>query len=164
MLDLKSKHNLVQSLGGISIDYKNEDFLVRMQSIGGVDAVFDAIGGENFKRSFRSLKKGGILVPYGFYNQAMGKGGNVALEFMSIALWNILPNGRKASFYSIGDLRKKNPDWFKEDLGVLFGLLKEGKIKPSIEKRMRLEDAREAHKLIEDAAVKGRVVLLVNEN
>ena len=158
----KSKHELVQSLGANPIDYKNEDFLARMQAVGGVDAVFDAIGGENFKRSFKSLKKGGILVPYGFYNQAMGKGGNVALEFMSIALWNILPNGRKASFYSIGDLRKKNPEWFKEDLGALFGLLFQGKIKPIIEKRMKLEEAAQAHELIEQAAVKGRIVLMVN--
>lgn len=159
----QSKHELVQSLGATPIDYMNEDFLDRMQVIGGVNAAFDAIGGENFKRSFKSLKKGGTLVPYGFYNQALGKGGNVALDYLSIALWNILPNGRKASFYSIGDLRKKNPEWFKEDLSILFGLLKEGKIKPSIEKRMKLEDAAQAHELIEDAAVKGRIVLIVNE-
>jgi len=158
----KPKHELVQSLGATSIDYKNEDFLARMQAIGGVDAAFDPIGGENLKRSFKSLKKGGTLVPYGFYNQAMGKGGNVALDYMSIAVWNILPNGRQASFYSIGDLRKKNPAWFKEDLGLLFGLLKEGKIKPSIEKRLKLEDAAQAHELIEQAAVKGRIVLIVN--
>ncbi|MCD4802744.1 MAG: medium chain dehydrogenase/reductase family protein [Anaerolineales bacterium] len=158
----KPKHELVQSLGATPIDYKNEDFLARMQAIGGVDAAFDPIGGENLKRSFKSLKKGGTLVPYGFYNQAMGKGGNVALDYMSIAVWNILPNGRQASFYSIGDLRKKNPAWFKEDLGLLFGLLKEGKIKPSIEKRLKLEDAAQAHELIEQAAVKGRIVLIVN--
>jgi len=158
----KPKHELVQSLGATPIDYKNEDFLARMQAIGGVDAAFDPIGGENLKRSFKSLKKGGTLVPYGFYNQAMGKGGNVALDYMSIAVWNILPNGRQASFYSIGDLRKKNPSWFKEDLGLLFGLLKEGKIKPSIEKRLKLEDAAQAHELIEQAAVKGRIVLIVN--
>ena len=161
----KPKHELVQSLGGTPIDYKNEDFLERVQALDGdgMNAVFDPIGGENFKRSFKSLKKGGRLVPYGFYNQAMGKGGNLALEFMSIALWNILPNGRKASFYSIGDLRKKNPEWFKEDLRVLFALLKEGKIKPSIERRMKLEDAAQAHELIENAEVKGRIVLIVNE-
>ncbi len=158
----KPKHELVQSLGATPIDYKNEDFLARMQASGGVDAAFDPIGGENLKRSFKSLKKGGTLVPYGFYNQAMGKGGNVALDYMSIAVWNILPNGRQASFYSIGDLRKKNPAWFKEDLGLLFGLLKEGKIKPSIEKRLKLEDAAQAHELIEQAAVKGRIVLIVN--
>ncbi len=160
----KAKHELVNSLGGTPIDYKCEDFLLKMQAIGGVDAVFDAIGGDNFKRSFKSLKKGSTLVPYGFYKQAMGRGGNVAMDYMNIALWNILPNGRKASFYSIGALRKKHPQWFKEDLGALFGLLKEGKIKPSIEKRMRLEDASQAHELIEQAAVKGRIVLIVDEN
>ena len=161
----KPKHELVKSLGGIPIDYKSEDFLERVQALDGdgLNGAFDPIGGENFKRSFKSLKKGGTLVPYGFYNQAMGRGGNVAMEYMKVALWNIIPNGRQASFYSIGDLRKKNPDWFKEDLGELFDLLKEGKIKPSIEKRLKLEDAKQAHELIESAAVKGRIVLLVNE-
>ena len=160
-----SKHDLVKSLGGVPIDYKSEDFLERIQVLDGdgMNAAFDAIGGDNFKRSFKSLKKGGTLVPYGFYKQAMGRGGNVAMEYMNIALWNIIPNGRKASFYSIGALRKKHPEWFKEDLGVLFGLLKEGKIKPSIAKRMKLEDAAQAHELIENAAVKGRIVLVVNE-
>ncbi len=159
----KSKHELVKSLGGTPIDYKSEDFVARVQALGGVDAAFDAIGGENFKRSFKSLNKGGTLVAYGFYKNAMGKGGNVPIEYMRVALWNILPNGRKAVFYSIGDLREKNPEWFKEDLGALFGLLKEGKIKPSIERRMKLEGAAQAHELIEQAAVKGRIVLMVNE-
>jgi len=157
----KTKHDLVTSLGATPIDYKSEDFLTRMLAIGGVDAAFDAIGADNFKRSFKSLKIGGVLVAYGFYNQAMGRGGNVAKEYMSIALWNFLPNGRKATFYSIGDLRKKNPEWFKKDLATLFALLKEGKLKPSIERRMKLEDAAQAHELIEQAEVKGRIVLLI---
>ncbi len=78
-----------------------------------------------------------MLVPYGFYDNAMGKGGSVPIDFMKVALWNILPNGRKASFYSIGDLRKKNPEWFKEDLAALFDLLRAGKIKPTIERLMK---------------------------
>jgi NADPH:quinone reductase-like Zn-dependent oxidoreductase len=162
----KSKHDLVISLGGTPIDYKNEDFIERIQALDGdgMNAAFDAIGGDNFKRSFMSLKKDGMLVAYGFYNQAMGGGGSVPMAYTKVALWNILPNGRKTSFYSIGDLRKKHPEWFKEDLGALFGLLKEGKIKPSIERRMKLEDAAQAHELIEQAAVRGRIVLIVNEN
>ncbi|MBT3314242.1 MAG: zinc-binding dehydrogenase [Anaerolineae bacterium] len=170
LLDLKifgtasaSKRELVEGLGAVHIDYAKEDFVARMQDEGKVNAAFDFISGENYKRSFQSLKKGGILVPYGFYNNAMGKGGSVPVDYMKVALWNILPNGRKAFFYSIGDLRKKNPDWFKEDLAALFDLLKEGKLKPAIERRMKLEDAREAHELIEQAAVKGRIVLTVNE-
>ena len=159
----RSKHELVTSLGATPIDYKSEDFVARVQAVGGVDAAFDAIGGGNFKRSFKSLKKGGTLVAYGFYNNAMGKGGSVPMEYMSIALWNILPNGRKSAFYSIGAMRKKQPDWFKEDLAELFNLLAKGKIKPVIEKRMKLEDAAQAHELIEQAKVKGRLVLMVNE-
>jgi NADPH:quinone reductase-like Zn-dependent oxidoreductase len=159
----KSKHALVESLGGTPIDYRTEDFLARMQAIGGVDAAFDAVGGDNFKRSFKSLKKGGILVPYGFYDSAMGKGGNIPIEYLSITLWNMLPNGRRATFYIITNLRKKHPDWFKQDLSALFNLLAESKIKPIIERRMKLEDAREAHELIERAAVKGRIVLMIDE-
>jgi len=162
----KPKHDLVRSLGGTPVDYQNEDFLERIQALNGdgMNAAFDAIGGDNFKRSFKSLKTGGTLVAYGFYNQAMGGGGSVPMAYTKVALWNILPNGRKTSFYSIGDLRKKHPEWFKKDLGALFGLLKEGKIKPSIERHMKLEDAAQAHELIEQAAVKGRIVLMLNEN
>ena len=156
-----SKHKLISSLGATPIDYQTEDFQARTMELtgDGVQAVFDAIGGDNFKRSFSSLTRGGILVAYGFYNDASGKKDNVPLSYSKIALWNLLPNGREATFYSIGALRKKQPAWFKEDLASLFGLLEKGKIKPSIERRMKLEEAAQAHKLIEQAAVKGRIVL-----
>ena len=157
----KSKHDLIASLGGIPIDYRSEDF-VESVGVGGVDAAFDAIGGDNFKRSFKSLKKGGMLVAYGFYNNAMGRGGNVPIEYMRLKLWDLLPNGRSATFYSIGALRKKQPDWFREDLVTLFDLLAQGQIKPAIERRMKLTEAVEAHRLIERAAVKGRIILTVN--
>jgi len=169
-LDLKiygtassSKQDFVEGLGAVHIDYAKEDFVTRIQYQGGCDAAFDFIDGENFKRSFLSLKQGGILVPYGFYNDAMGEGSNIPLDYIKIALWNILPNGRKTAFYSIGGLRKKKPEWFKDDLGALFDLLQAGKIKPAIERHMKLEDAKEAHELIEQATVKGRIVLDVGE-
>lgn len=159
------KHELVAGLGAIPIDYRNEDFGARIETLTGygVDAAFDAIGGDNFRRSFRALERGGSLVAYGFYNNAMGKGGSVSLEFMRIALWNLLPNGRSASFYSIGGMRKKHPDWFREDLTALFELLARGEINPVIAERMGLEDAVRAHQLIEQAAVKGKIVLMVDE-
>ncbi len=158
----KPKHDLVNELGGIPIDYRGEDFVERV-GVGSVDAAFDAIGGDNYKRSFKTLKKGGILVAYGFYNNAMGRGGNVPVDYMRVKLWDLLPNGRAASFYSIGPLRKKQPAWFREDLGTLFDLLAQGKIKPVIERRMKLTEAVEAHRLIEQAAVKGRIVMMVHD-
>ena len=162
----KSKHDLVASLGAVPIDYKSENFLTRIQSLtgDGVDAAFDAIGGDNFKRSFKSLKRGGTLVAYGFYNNAMSKGGNVPIELMQVKLWGILPNGRSTTFYSIGALRKKHPDWFHADLTDLFNLLTQRKIKPVIAERMRLDEAAHAHELIEQAAVQGKIVLMVSEH
>ena len=162
----KSKHDLIASLGAVPIDYNSENFLTRIQALtsDGVDAAFDAIGGDNFKRSFKSLKRGGMLVAYGFYNNAMGKGGNVPIEFMQVKLWDILPNGRATTFYSIGALRKKHPDWFHADLTELFNLLAQSKIKPVIAKRMRLDEATHAHELIEQAAVQGKIVLMVSEH
>jgi NADPH:quinone reductase-like Zn-dependent oxidoreductase len=80
-----------------------------------------------------------------------------------ITLWNILPNGRSATFYSITQLRKKQADWFNEDLTELFSLLAQGKIEPVIAERMPLAEAARAHDLIEQAVVKGKIVLMVNE-
>jgi len=160
------KHELVSGLGAEPIDYRSDDFAARIGTLvgDGVDAAFDAIGGDSFKRSFKALKRGGTLVAFGFYNNAMGRGGSVPLEFMRVALWNLLPNGRSAAFYSIGGMRKKHPDWFRDDLIALFDLLAQGMIKPVIAERMGLEDAARAHRLIEQAAVKGRIVLMIDED
>ena len=160
----KSKRELVASLGATPIDYRSEDFVERVRALtgDGVHAAFDAIGGDNFKRSFKSLKRGGTLVAYGFYNDALGKGGSVPLEFMHVKLWDILPNGRSTTFYSIGPLREKHADWFYADLTELFNLLAQGKIKPVIAERMSLAEAMQAHDLVERAAVEGKIVLMVS--
>ena len=161
----KSKHELITGLGAIPIDYRNEDFVERIKTYtnDGVDAAFDPIGGENFKRSFKTLKSGGQLVAYGFYNASMGKGGSIFFDFLRLQLMKIIPYGRSASFYSIASLREKHPDWFSEDLTKLFDLLGQNKIKPVVGKRMSLTEAAMAHELIEKAAVPGKIVLIVSE-
>lgn len=159
----KSKHPLVAQLGATPIDYRNENWPehIRKGTDKGVDAAFDPIGGLSFKKSFNILKSNGILVAYGFYNAVMGRGGNIPLDFMRLKLWNILPNGRSTVFYSIGALRKRNPHWFSEDLQTLFGLLAEGRIKPIISKKMPFTEAKQAHEILENAGVQGKIVLNV---
>ena len=160
-----SKHELVAGLGATPIDYKTEDFVktIRKLTGDGVDAAFDAIGGNNFKRSFSALRKGGILVAYGFYDSGLGKGGNIPLDFLKVLLWNILPNGRSTKIYSIGSMRNKQPDLFSEDLTKLLGLLAQGSIKPVISVRLPLTEAKHAHELIEQGTVQGKIVLTVAE-
>ncbi len=160
----QAKHELLTSLGATPIDYKSEDF-VQVLADDGVDAAFDAIGADNFKRSFSVLKKGGALVTYGFHNAAQGKASTLSVisSLIRLQLWNRLPNGRSATMYSIGSLRKKHAAWFSEDLIALFGLLEQGKIKPVIAERMPLAEAARAHKLVDQAAVQGKIVLIMSE-
>ena len=160
-----SKHELVADLGAIPIDYRSEDFVKTIceRTGDGVDAAFDPIGGKHFKRSFNALRKGGILVAYGFYNAVMGKGGSIPLDFLRLNLYKLLFNGRTATFYSIGALRRKRPDWFFEDLAAVFDLLGEGRICPVIADRMRMDDIRRAHERIESAGVQGKIVIQVAE-
>ncbi len=160
----KGKKEYIEKSGGILIDYTSEDFLSRLQKDepNGIDAVFDPMGGDYFPRSLKTLNKKGILVGFGFQNSASGKGGNKYLDFLKVMLWNLLPTKPRAQFYLISDWHKKRNPLFKEDLTRLFELLKQGKIKPVIAKTMKLEEAAEAHLLVEEGKTEGKIILSIN--
>ncbi len=88
----------------------------------------------------------------------MGQGGNTPMDFMGLQLKNLLPNGKRSVFYSIGALRKKHPDWFVEDLTRIFNMLGGNKIKPHVAGHYPLEKVQEVHRLIEEAKIKGKIV------
>lgn len=155
------KHPMVSDLGATPVDYREADCAERLQALAddGFDGVFDPIGGDSFRHSFRLLKPGGRLVAYGFHKAVMGQGGSIPLDFMRLKLWNLLPNGRSTTLYSIEALRRKHPDWFSEDLRQLFRLLQQGRIAPRVGARMPLTKAREAHELMEQGGLRGKLVL-----
>jgi len=160
----KNKHKFIEDMGAIPIDYKSQDFteIIKKNEPKGIDIVFDPIGGSYFPRSLSILKKKGTLVAYGYQNAASGKDGHVVFDYFKILLWNLLPTKPSAKFYVITSLRKKHPNWFKDDLNILFMLLSEKKIKPVIGKVMKLDQAAEAHKLAENYEVEGKIILTVN--
>lgn len=161
----RSKHELVTRLGARPIDYKNEDFVKRLFTLtgDGVDVVFDPIGGTHLKESWKTLRKGGRLVAYGF-SSVREQGGNpllnIAWQSLRMMLWSLSPVGKKGMFYSITGLKKNHPEWFRQDLSTLFTLLLQGKIKPVIAKRLPLTEVVFAHTLLEDREVEGKLVLL----
>ena len=65
---------VVRKLGGIPIDYKATDFVKEIHRLtdGGVDAVFDGIGGDNLWRSLAALRQGGRVVTYDFQSKMRG--------------------------------------------------------------------------------------------
>jgi NADPH:quinone reductase-like Zn-dependent oxidoreductase len=158
------KHDLLAPYGASLIDYRREDFVERLEreAPGGVDAAFDALGLKSFKRSLKTVKPGGTLVAYGF-SSAVDKGkGAVVRDFLGFKLMSLIPDSRKKVFYSITAERKRHPQWFPEDLTLLFELLAGGKIRPAVWRRFPLSEARQAHRLIEAGKPKGKIILEVS--
>ncbi|HML17341.1 MAG TPA: medium chain dehydrogenase/reductase family protein [Bryobacteraceae bacterium] len=163
----KRKHDLVASLGGIPIDYRAEDFVERALSEqpGGVDAVFDPIGGRNWLRSYRALGPHGRFVGYGM--SAAIEGGRrrpllAGASFAWLALAGLIP-GKSARWYSITTEKKKHPEWFREDLSGLLAMLQEKSIRPVVAERLPLRGAGRAHEMLERASVSGKIVLMCQE-
>ncbi|HEV8378551.1 MAG TPA: medium chain dehydrogenase/reductase family protein [Tepidisphaeraceae bacterium] len=162
------KLKIVESLGGHAIDYKQDDFLKRIRSLksGGVDMVFDGIGGWNLVRSWRALARGGRLVAYGLDASLFGGKRNVKPLISSAtgaaAAYTLsLLNRRKRLFiYSIQMLKRRRPDWFRQDLQKLFDLLARGELKPVIDRKLPLEQAALAHELLGKGQTVGKIVLL----
>ena len=163
-----AKHAVVSGFGATPIDYRNEDFVAAVQrETGGegVDIVFDTIGGANWARSYRCLKRGGLLVGFGALQVTTGEESLPSLLWgfaRLLGLWKLRPDGRRSTFYNIQTRREKLPGEFREDVQALFALLKAGKLKPAIAATATLEDVAEVHRQIDQAEIAGKVVLLCN--
>ncbi|MGI9286977.1 MAG: medium chain dehydrogenase/reductase family protein [Pseudomonadales bacterium] len=159
------KHELVRAFDATPIDYRNEDFVQRTLELsgGGVDAVFDTLGGKNWKRSYRCLRRGGKLVGFGAMQLSTGEESLPQLMWgftKLLGLWKLIPNGKHSSFYNIQSRREKFPQDFIEDVQSLMHWLKEGKLKPAIEEQVPLEQAANVHEKIDKATIQGKIVLM----
>ena len=167
------KHDIVSNLGGIPIDYKSVDLVQEIinatrqdydndddhneRESGGVDAVFDGIGGKSLRSSYEILRSGGRLVAYG------GTPTTDLGDWLTMFTLNLVPDKRIFMLYSIQTLKRLKQDWFHEDLTLLLNLLKQGKIKPIVATKMPLNEAAKAHGLLAGGSVQGKIVLICNE-
>ena len=164
----------VSELGGIPIDYRQQDFVkeIRRLTTDGVDAVFDGIGGTHIWRSRKALRSGGRVVAYGLTSSL--RGGRLASgrsgerhRFRAIAIFGlfvaggwVLPDRRRVVPYSIQWFKRLKPAQFRQDLVTLFQLLQQKRIKPLIALRLPLERAKRAHELLGKGGVTGKIVLI----
>jgi NADPH:quinone reductase-like Zn-dependent oxidoreductase len=161
--DIPTKHDLIRSLGATPLAADMPGERLRAATGGGVDAVFDPLGGASLPRSRKALKPGGMLVAFGFQNAVLGRGGSIPLDFLRLKLRGWLPGGHATAFYSIGAMRRRHPEWFRADLETLFAMLAEGRIAPVVAEVLPLARVREAHARLEAGAVGGKLVLRVSE-
>jgi len=169
---------VVSELGGVPIDYKNEDFVKDIHRLtgDGVDAVFDPIGGSHLWQSRKALRSGGCVVGYGLRSSLRGEGlasgrpgrrqrfGGTAIFALYIAGGWLLPGRKRIVPYSIQTLKRLKPELFRQDLIALFDLLQQKKLKPLIARRFPLAEARQAQELLGKGGVTGKIVLVSNES
>ncbi|KAL6562176.1 hypothetical protein OROGR_003183 [Orobanche gracilis] len=139
----------------VCINYKTEDFVSRVkEETGGqgVDVILDNIGAQYLKRNLESLNFNGRLFIIGLM------GGSVS----EINLANLL--ARRLTVQAAG-LRSRSPENKAQVVSEVeknvWPAIVAGKVKPVIYKSLPLQEAAEAHQLMESSKHIGKIILLV---
>jgi len=119
-----------------AVDYHTKNF---EKEFADIDVVFDTIGGDTQKRSLQMLKPGGILVT------TLKVEDEAAFKQKGVRITGMLTTSKK------------------EDLEAIAQLVDDGFVKPIISKILPLEAAEEAHRIIQNGHVRGKIVLRVRE-
>jgi NADPH:quinone reductase-like Zn-dependent oxidoreductase len=133
-----SKHDRLRGLGAEPLAYDDQRIAELQAAV-----VFDPVGGAGFERSLAALAAGGRLVTPGAIDSP-----NV-----SINLWPLI--GRRLRIIGSGAVSVTT-----EQLDQLIELAGKGALRgPVIDRELPLEQAAEAHRLIESRETFGKVVL-----
>ena len=156
-----AKHDLVRTLGGTPIDYTTGDWDRQLLSLApaGFDAVFDSFGGEQLRRSWRLVAKGGALVSYGFFASTAGGVWPMISGALFLQRKNLLPNGKRALFCGTPSVIAKDPTWYRRSLERLLTWAGDGRINPHRHGVLPSGRAEEAHRMIAERQVQGKILL-----
>jgi NADPH:quinone reductase-like Zn-dependent oxidoreductase len=162
-------HEALRTLGAEPLDYDTPDLeaAVRRLVPDGVDAAFDHLGGESLTRSWRLLAPQGTLVSYAIASK-IDAPGSLWVPFLAalarVLVWQLLPNGKHASFYDLWSGHRRRPTAFRartrQDLTAVLDLLASGVLTAQIGARLPLTSAAEAMELAESHTVRGKIVLI----
>ncbi|MFC5181693.1 quinone oxidoreductase family protein [Actinomadura harenae] len=146
-----AKRKLLTELGAdLVIDHTAPDWDAQVKAAApeGVHLVLDAIGGDTLHRSL------GLLAPFG---RAVVYGASAG-DLTSVPVTSVFGLCSLTGF-AIVPYRLTVPDQARADLDELTGLLVSGKLRGVIGERLPLDEPVRAHRLLEDRAVLGRLVL-----
>lgn len=137
-----------------TINYREEDFVEVVKELTdgrGVDVILDMVGGEYVQRNLKALAVDGRLV-----NIAFLQGSKVEVDLMALMLKRLTMSG--------STLRARSVD-FKAAIAVelkdkIWPLIEAVEISPFIHATFPLEQAQQAHELMESSEHIGKIVLL----
>jgi len=131
------------------IDAKTQDIREICKSLGGLDVVYDPIGGDQFTSAFRACKPEARLLSIGF---ASGEVPQVPANHLLVKNLSVL------GLYWGGYLKFK-PQVITNSLAQLMKWFEEGRITPHISHELPLERAAEALELLRSRKSTGKVVV-----
>ncbi|MEV6425419.1 medium chain dehydrogenase/reductase family protein [Streptomyces sp. NPDC051662] len=161
-------HDALRERGVTPVDYRAEDITARIRELapGGVDAVFDHVGGRGIVGSWGLLAPGGTLVSYGSASTRDDEGSKQWPVFKLLGRvwwWNALPNRRRAYFFNVWAGRALAKDRFRArlraDLTEVFAAYRRGDVSAQIAAQLPLTRVADAMRLAESGTVTGKVVL-----
>lgn len=133
------------------IDYNKEDFVdIIRNEVNGADVILDIVGGDYIERNIKAAKPDARIIQLAF-----NKGSKVEINLMPIML--------KRLIYTGSTLRSR-PDSFKSEIAKqlkekVWPKIEAGKVKPSVYKTFPLEQAADAHRLMESAQHFGKIII-----
>ncbi|MFC5749476.1 zinc-binding dehydrogenase [Actinomadura rugatobispora] len=141
------KTGIARDLGAdVVVDYTLPDWDGRVRAaVGGLDAVFDGVGGEIGRTAFELLEPGGRMISYGL---ASGE-------------WAGVPEERAAGRGVALVQAQPTPEVIREATQSALGEAAAGRLRPLIGQRFPLERAADAHAAIESRASVGKTLLEV---
>ncbi|MGX7594756.1 quinone oxidoreductase family protein [Planococcus plakortidis] len=151
----EEKKKVVEDLGAIAINYREQNFAEVVDELTGgrgVDVILDTIAGENFEHSVEVLALFGRIVSFGHANEGSVPGIVKTDELHSSC--------RAVLGYSTGTYRKQRPRFLRKAETIISELLEQRQLEVPITGRYPLEQAAQAHALMESRKSTGKLVLL----
>lgn len=152
------KCRLCESLGAVrGINYRNEDFsavVLELTQGQGVDVILDMVGGDYIPRELACLAEDGCLALIAVQGGTRAQIDVGLLLRRRLTLTGSTLRARNKSFKSAIAQRLYEEVW---------PLLEVGRIKPMLHKTFPLQQAAQAHALMESGAHSGKIVLVMDE-
>jgi NADPH2:quinone reductase len=148
-----AKVKLCQKLGAErGINYRDEDFEVVMDTVGGADVVLDMVGGPYVQKNLNLLNAHGRCVIIAFL-----KGPHSDLNLMRLMLKRLTLTGATLRSRSNEEKARIARDVER----VVWPWVEAGKVRPVIDSTFPLEQAEQAHQRLQSGAHAGKVILIV---
>lgn len=135
-----------------AVNYREEDFSVAAKEFGGagIDVILDMVGGDYIQKNIKAAAPDGRIV-----NIAFLQGAKAEVNFMPLMLKRLTLTG--STLRSQAAARKT--DIARQLVEKVWPMIADGSIKPVIHKVFALNEAAEAHKLMESSAHIGKIML-----